>query len=323
MSLRFAAACFAVACSAEPPVAAAPGSAPSGRSAVAPAPLADRRPTAPAYALPFEAGAVVRVGQGYHGAFSHAGTQAYAIDFPVPEGTPVVAARAGTVWSVSDDSDEGCGDPECAALVNVVVIDHGDGTFASYHHLAYDSAQVRVGESVEQGRWLALSGATGRTTAPHLHFQVRDAWGTTLPVSFRELAASGGAAYAGVDLVSANTTGAAVSTEWSTCPVDTFAFLGLTLDPGAPCSVAGEVTTFSGRLWVPGAVPVLTVLDDTGLRTICPPERVDHAGDRFELEVDWAAEGWSGEVLYTLSAGRASDCTPFQPTSAAVSLRVP
>lgn len=294
------------------------------RPASVPVARVEAEPADGAYALPFPAGTVVRVGQGYHGTFSHVGTEAFALDFPVPEGTPVTAARGGVVWSVADDSDEGCPDPACAALVNVIVIDHGDGTFGSYHHLAHGSARVSVGDPVARGERLASSGATGRTTAPHLHFQVRDAWGTTLPVRFRELEASGGAAYAGADLVSGNVPAAVPpSGAWSTCARDTFAFVGVTLEEGAPCSVAEErVTVFEGRIWVRGAVPVLTVLDDAGFHVVCGDEPAAAPGAPFSLAVDWDALGVEGEVAYTVSAGRPGTCAPFQPTSAAIALQV-
>ncbi len=91
---------------------------------------------------------------------SHNGT-----DFAVPPGAAVVAAAPGVVLRVSNEFNRG-------GLK--VFIDHGDGLFTSYNHLA--RAQVQVGERVERGQRLALSGASGIDgfllfpwSTPHLH----------------------------------------------------------------------------------------------------------------------------------------------------------
>ena len=55
----------------------------------------------------------------------------------------------------------------------MVVVDHGDGIETRYAHLS--SADVRVGTAVEAGQTIARSGRSGRTTGPHLHFEVRRA----------------------------------------------------------------------------------------------------------------------------------------------------
>lgn len=70
--------------------------------------------------------------QGAHGYFSHSGAEVYAVDFEVPVGTEIVAARAGKVLDLREDSDAGCADPSCADDGNYVVVDHGDGTFGEY-----------------------------------------------------------------------------------------------------------------------------------------------------------------------------------------------
>jgi murein DD-endopeptidase MepM/ murein hydrolase activator NlpD len=68
------------------------------------------------------------------------------------------------------------------------VILHNDGTTGEYYHLQHNGAFVKVGNSVAQGQQIGLSGNTGHTTMPHLHFGVYRAaeWGNTqsIPVRF-------------------------------------------------------------------------------------------------------------------------------------------
>ena len=134
------------------------------------------------YILPWDPGVVRLCVQGNRGIVSHhPGTSAYAWDFAMPEGANIRAARAGTVITVTD-SHEGNGR---RAPNNRVVIDHGDGTRASYLHLRKGGARVAVGQKVARGDILAENGNVGRSLLPHLHFHVtRD--GATIPVSFRD-----------------------------------------------------------------------------------------------------------------------------------------
>jgi murein DD-endopeptidase MepM/ murein hydrolase activator NlpD len=147
------------------------------------------------YTLPFTAGSSFKCTQGYHGEFSHHGPDEFAVDFKMPEGTPIVAAREGTVVAVKDDSNKGGASRKYEDMANMVTVQHSDGTMAHYCHLAHRSAKVRVGQKVRAGDLLALSGNTGFTSGPHLHFAVfkaRDGKGRqTIPVKFRTAEASG------------------------------------------------------------------------------------------------------------------------------------
>jgi murein DD-endopeptidase MepM/ murein hydrolase activator NlpD len=114
----------------------------------------------------------IPVSQGFHGAFSHHGlANAYATDFSAPEGTPVYAARGGTVVKVVDRFTGG-GPTADIDHVNVVRIEHIDHTVAEYAHLRFQGAVVREGQVVSAGDLVAYSGNTGRSTGPHLHFAV-------------------------------------------------------------------------------------------------------------------------------------------------------
>ena len=82
------------------------------------------------------------------------------VDIGTPLGTPVLAAKSGTVTSANWNGGYG----EC------VVINHGGGNSTLYGHLS--SYNVKIGDTVKQGQVIAYSGNTGRSTGPHLHFGI-------------------------------------------------------------------------------------------------------------------------------------------------------
>ncbi|WP_405880531.1 M23 family metallopeptidase [Streptomyces sp. NBC_01136] len=87
-------------------------------------------------------------------------------DFAVPTGTEVVAAHGGTVVKAG-----GNGGGDGPAYGNAIVIKHGNGTYSQYAHLS--RIDVQIGQVVATGQHIALSGNTGNTTGPHLHFEIR------------------------------------------------------------------------------------------------------------------------------------------------------
>lgn len=88
------------------------------------------------------------------------GTTHKGLDFGVPVGTAARASRAGTVISAGWNGGYGY----------CVLIDHGDGVRTRYAHLS--SIQCSVGQYVEQGEVIALTGNTGDSTGPHIHFEI-------------------------------------------------------------------------------------------------------------------------------------------------------
>ncbi len=127
------------------------------------------------YALPFQKGTSHVVAQSYGGTFSHfAGTEKeFAVDFKMPIGTSVRAARAGQVVAIKIDSNSGGADQKQFEYAgNYVMIRHSDGTYASYLHLKQNGSLVRLGQAVSAGDAIALSGNTGMSQGPHLHFEV-------------------------------------------------------------------------------------------------------------------------------------------------------
>ena len=123
-----------------------------------------------AYFLPFEKGATYRIDQGYNGQFSHQNEK--SLDFNLPEGTHILAARGGTVVEVVERHNRHCSSERCAEYSNHIIIYHEDGTFAMYGHIQQNGARVQAGDQVKKGQLIAQSGNTGWSKGPHLHFTV-------------------------------------------------------------------------------------------------------------------------------------------------------
>ncbi|MFB7517514.1 M23 family metallopeptidase [Streptomyces sp. NPDC056144] len=87
-------------------------------------------------------------------------------DFAVPVGTPVKAAGSGTVVKAGPN-----GGGDGPAYGNAIVVKHANGTYSQYAHLS--KIQVNVGQKVSAGQRIALSGNTGNSSGPHLHFEIR------------------------------------------------------------------------------------------------------------------------------------------------------
>jgi murein DD-endopeptidase MepM/ murein hydrolase activator NlpD len=94
------------------------------------------------------------------------------VDFVVPTGTPVYASAGGVVDYAGPHPDYG----------NLVEIDHGNGVITRYGHNS--KVLVKVGQMVQRGQKIALSGSTGRSTGPHVHFEVRYKGVAQNPVRF-------------------------------------------------------------------------------------------------------------------------------------------
>ncbi len=138
------------------------------------------------YKLPFESGTSRWCVQGNRSTFSHRANHKYSYDFYMPVGTPVAAARAGTVVEVSVSRNSIGNFPG-----NRIVIEHSDGSRGFYVHLEQRGSLVAVSDTVMQGQIIAKSGTTGRSLYPHIHFHVeRD--GEGIPFTFADLGRHGG-----------------------------------------------------------------------------------------------------------------------------------
>ncbi|MFE6226642.1 M23 family metallopeptidase [Streptomyces sp. NPDC057854] len=87
-------------------------------------------------------------------------------DFAVPVGTPVKAAGSGTVVKAGPN-----GGGDGPAYGNAIVVRHANGTYSQYAHLS--KIKVHLGQKVVAGQRIALSGNTGNSSGPHLHFEIR------------------------------------------------------------------------------------------------------------------------------------------------------
>jgi len=124
---------------------------------------------APLYYLPYATGDAFYVRQATCGSASHRGRFSYSYDFDMPRGTEVLAARDGVVTAVVIRHPE---NTNRSSHANYVVVRHEDGQSSRYIHLKTGGAAVKVGDRVRAGDVIAYSGNSGRSSRPHLHFDV-------------------------------------------------------------------------------------------------------------------------------------------------------
>lgn len=122
------------------------------------------------YRLPYEEGKSHLLVQGYFSKYTHKNRA--ALDFKMRKGTKVCAVRDGVVTRVKEDGKTGGGNVKYRPFGNLIVIQHDDNTRSGYWHLKYNGAFVNVGDTVKAGQVIGLSGKTGYTYFPHLHFIV-------------------------------------------------------------------------------------------------------------------------------------------------------
>lgn len=124
------------------------------------------------YGLPYESGTTRLLVQGYFGMFTH--KERAALDFKMKVGTKILAARGGVVIRMKEDGSRGGASRKYRSEGNYIIIQHADSSRAGYWHLKKDGVLVNIGDTVRQGQVIGLSGKTGYTAFPHLHFLV---WG--------------------------------------------------------------------------------------------------------------------------------------------------
>jgi len=144
------------------------------------------------YVLPYPAGKSYRVLQGNCSGFGHSGDYKYSLDFDMPLGSVVTAARAGVVIEIRTGHIDGDTVP---GHENYVKILHDDGTISAYSHLGTNGVLVAPNRIVTAGDTIGLSGNTGATGGiRHLHFHLTSCSEPvdcgTLPVTFRNTTAN-------------------------------------------------------------------------------------------------------------------------------------
>lgn len=143
------------------------------------------------YTIPYQEGEQYSLDQGYGGKFSHfMKGKTHALDFTMEVGTPICAARDGVVIFVKQDSDKRGKTHKFQEYGNYITIYHKDKTMANYFHIKKKGSKVKVGDKIEAGQVIALSGNTGWSSGPHLHFQVfsfdEDMQAKTTPTRFKQ-----------------------------------------------------------------------------------------------------------------------------------------
>lgn len=131
------------------------------------------KPETSEYILPYNIGSEFIISQGNCTQRGHSisafGDLRYTYDFAMPVGTEVLAARGGEVISIVNSFANG---NLIGNEANFITIQHSDSTIAQYVHLANKSEFVAVGQFVFQGTPIGLSGDSGVTSAPKLHFEL-------------------------------------------------------------------------------------------------------------------------------------------------------
>ena len=142
------------------------------------------------YRLPFADGGSFVISQAADGPLTthSAADSENAVDFTLPENTPIVAARDGTVIETEAANRYGGRDRVLLNMANYVRILHADETVATYAHLAPGGVTVAPGQRVTAGTLIGYSGATGYTAGPHLHFVVQKPAPTAQGFAMRSLA---------------------------------------------------------------------------------------------------------------------------------------
>jgi len=125
------------------------------------------------YVLPFLKNKRYQIIQAYNGNFTHNNdVSRYTLDFKMNIGDTIVSARDGVVLKTIVNHNKQGTTEEFRPYANYIVVYHKDNTVAQYVHLKQNGSLVKVGDSIKANQPIALSGFTGWTTTPHLHFGV-------------------------------------------------------------------------------------------------------------------------------------------------------
>lgn len=136
------------------------------------------------YQLPFPKKRKYKILQGNDTDFTHnSDFSRYALDFRIPIGDTICAARNGYVVGIVEKHSKHGRDKSYRDFANYITMYHNDGTFSQYVHLNKNGVLVEVDDYVERGQPIAISGHTGWSTEPHLHFAVFKA----IPFAFQSI----------------------------------------------------------------------------------------------------------------------------------------
>ncbi|BDD11044.1 hypothetical protein FUAX_34760 [Fulvitalea axinellae] len=246
-----------------------------------------------AYVFPFKHGLKSRIGQGYYGDFSHKNLK--ALDFEMPIGTEICAARGGIVTDVETRYDKGGTSRDFLNKGNHIVIYHNDGTFARYGHLKKNGALVKPGQKVTAGQVIGLSGNTGYSSGPHLHFEVgapvKGKAPQTIATKFRGPNGN----------TIAPTTGQTVYAR----------------HPGKPPVDTRKATATSGKgksaKVVPGKMVIQEIKEDSGSRLIALNGMKTETFVEVRLKLKNATSEKGNPIMFSLKPGNRTEVTFIKP----------
>ncbi|MCK4659169.1 MAG: M23 family metallopeptidase [Phycisphaerae bacterium] len=263
----------------------------------------------PCFHLPWAAGVTRTIGQDNNGQFTHQGRFAWDISMSI--GTVIAAVAPGRVIRVEDSYPDNPGgfpdDPDTPS--NAVWIDHGGGFQAVYAHLTPGGARVSAGQLVAAGQCIGLSGNSGYSSGPHLHYEVLDVTGQSTPSGFIEVVGNDGVAQEGDVLTSQNELDVDATAGFveSSLPTDSFDMNGIELyEPTPPAFfyTTGVDYNMSGRVTGTDEYVCVSLVDqDTGTTVYCR-ESLVHTDANGEFDIDFAfPESLSGRFFMGVISG--------------------
>lgn len=287
----------------------------------------------PQFHLPWSAGERHQISQGNGGLFSHA--ELFAWDIPMPVGSPVLASSGGVVVDLRNSIRESADNSEDSSeSENFVAIDHGGGLKSLYAHLDFQGVAVKVGQIVSTGQVIGYSGNTGFSTAPHLHYEMRDALDQSVSTGFFESFRADGIALVGDEMTSRNVITAASGDgfRFSTMPRNAFAMNDVELlDDTLPAFLFETETVyeFRGRALDGQRRVCAALVDPESFETIsCELTPVDEEGEftiSLWIPTDLVGPWWFGVIAGDGGANglapiRIQIVSPFAASDAAVEL---
>lgn len=276
----------------------------------------------PRFYLPWGFGETRTTGQANDGEFSHqypqeeGGGPRYAWDYTVQIGTPVLAVGAGRVVQVVDDipnNPEGSVPDDPKVEANLVQIDHGNGLQSLYAHLDQFEVAVEPGQFVVGGQYLGLSGNSGYTTGPHLHYETMDPTSRSVSTGFFESLRQDGIAEEGDAVTSQNVLDSSSLDEYveSTMPTDAFVENNIELfeptpptfffNAGQTYTVSGRVTDLARNVCVALVLPASANPDGIDETVFCDAQAVDR-DDTFTIDFTFPTE-LAGSYLLGVVSG--------------------
>jgi hypothetical protein len=262
--------------------------------------------------MPLAEGTLFSLSQGIATHHTHSGTSRFALDFPLDEGTELLAPGDGRIVMTRSNSDTGCNDPSCLGDDNVIHMQLESGHVVVMAHLQKDGVFVQPGDTVCRGEVIGLSGNTGYSSGPHLHLEVLDVYRESIPIHFHELRGfSDGLPMYGITLQSEN---GAVNTcdpvPFAPCDNDLFLHRGVELTSGFPCRAVepGTTTLVTGNSLAQGAWVHFSIKSpgDEAFVTTCHPVLPDGT---FEFNVPWPIDA-SGQHYFMLGTAH-ENCTAY------------